>query len=1271
MRSYQVREKDTLWSIAHDLYYVYDDQGDIDRERVATVLRELLKCNWSCASLFGVDSSTDLSLAGIKKLGDKPFDKPFQGTPHSTRLDLPDIPGIARYGNQGFFPRARPWLFLFVWLAGIAFGGLFPFAKQYLRAGLAPQDLLSWLGSQVLNVIAAPWQAFDAILPWVCIWSLGMWMAWLAFKPAVSSPIRHARLRFLLGWIFGLFVLIPSFGRLIDILVPRAAPLLAQYTDLFPLLIIWSALVFLLYLYVTDGSAMHAEYLVPHRAIWTILTLMLMGTILAGYAGYQQVRDRINGELSALTLADTTLRQLHTSAHAVVDDVSDVLQAHQTLDQGQLQLYLTAKWPQLQRHAISDASQARDAQRYVRDAIGYYRGDKSLTADSSTGGAQGPNLDAEYIQEQIRALEQISTVLTATIQATSVLTPALAQIELKHDGTGQLDPLTSEQQAMLNTHLSRLALDAALKGDVAAASIAGIAFDGLPIFLWNGILFSVLILFPWLLLLMFLYRKRSNLAFQIYQDLDRLDRSHGLLQRVLGGSNTPREQAKVEQIVQSTVYPTADGNAAAPAGQSAGLPSAALSSGAQPADSQQKDAVVGTVPDDDTPATSEVGEIVDLLAKRTFSEFEYLISLIFLTLLLTVGWYYIFYPRTSIGLTNLIERGSGVRQQIGLITDNLTPLTIGFAGAYFFLMQMLVRRYLSNDLYPTAFLQATLRLLIVYILSLALTILPLPFDGVGNSFDKNISLPDVVALIAAFLAGIFPTSGLQMIITTFNRWNHRIVFPPTLVPEPLTKLPGVTIWIEARLFEENIESIQAMATAPIEQLIVATHFPAAQIVDWIDQSILYLHAGHDGEWFPQLRAVGIRGASDLLDAAGLNLLDPYASLHATNWEFEPKIGELERLVIAITAANASGVPRLGANDPRGIAAGAVAQLLREADTAAHQAAQASELILRIDPAAQGTYDYAQMVGTDLAQAKTSLENGSVAITDLEQAIGALEAPDLKNKLIVALSSLKEDLSKATTLMTGMQSQTQDWALANITSNQLDLLKQQLSDWPAISANLLKTLADIDAAGTTVKVADLRASLKKANDLALTVDKRVQTFDTSQLQTLDARKELMQYTKQLITSRQIIADAFTSVRSAIESDEISKTPAQVQIITSALEGSEPALKTLEQATKDADNYARGLQPESIMAAVRPKVDQASAARVGQAFEAARDRSQSLSNATTAITQPPQLTPEILYEMCDAIWPDPNITYVLNFYQRTINNFTARLFPDVAVDSLPTF
>jgi hypothetical protein len=115
----------------------------------------------------------------------------------------------------------------------------------------------------------------------------------------------------------------------------------------------------------------------------------------------------------------------------------------------------------------------------------------------------------------------------------------------------------------------------------------------------------------------------------------------------------------------------------------------------------------------------------------------------------------------------------------------------------------------------------------------------------------------------------------------------------------LTRLDGVSIWIEARLIEENVENIESMATAPIEQLVIGTHFPVAQIVDWVDQAILYMHAGDCGQWFPHLRAVGIRTASDLLDAAVKNL-ERFTS--PNNPHFAPDPCRLKRIVKAVRTA---------------------------------------------------------------------------------------------------------------------------------------------------------------------------------------------------------------------------------------------------------------------------------------------------------------------------------------------------------------------------------
>jgi hypothetical protein len=62
--------------------------------------------------------------------------------------------------------------------------------------------------------------------------------------------------------------------------------------------------------------------------------------------------------------------------------------------------------------------------------------------------------------------------------------------------------------------------------------------------------------------------------------------------------------------------------------------------------------------------------------------------------------------------------------------------------------------------------------------------------------------------------------------------------------------------------------VQALSTTRVELLISRTHFPGAQVIDWIDQAILYQHSGENGEMFFKLRSIGIRTSCNLLIAAG-------------------------------------------------------------------------------------------------------------------------------------------------------------------------------------------------------------------------------------------------------------------------------------------------------------------------------------------------------------------------------------------------------------------
>jgi len=625
---------------------------------------------------------------------------------------------------------------------------------------------------------------------------------------------------------------------------------LENLTQPLPAALIWTTLVFLLYLFWGDRSEHHKKYLVPFQGIWLAFSLVTLLAMFNVYTAYQTVQDRLEATAGNKSLMAQTVKQLKNSTTSLLAPAS-------TVDCATYQ------------YQVNDAHrQAQAAQRQLSLAIDYERRDFTESPQIT-----GLVVTTITIASKLRPLLQIQDVLTETTQALGQISTTLRAVctDTVSSMFGQIEGQVSDAQQMAG---------------LAADSVQILPFHGNPLFLWLGTLNTVFILFPWGLLLLFIYRKRDNRAKQIYDDLVRLDPARELLNRVLW-----KETAGVQAVS----------------------------------------------------AQDEEKQAIDRLANQTFSNFEYVLNLLFLSLLIVVGWYFIFYPEASLNLTQLVRQGGGVRELTLRIIESLTPLTMGFAGAYFFAIQMLVRRYLSNDLYPSAYLQASLRLLMIFILSLALSLLPFSKitdsaaasaqTGAATATPTAVATPaaaspadlavstglvsatvweglqamgtaakngvDSLVLLMAFVVGIFPNWGVRYIVSWVSR-RLDSENPENVEDVPLNRLDGVSIWTEERLAQRGIDNVQSMATTSIERLVVGTPFPTAQIVDWIDQAILCSHAGHrDGEWFDAFRAVGIRTASDLLDAsvkgwAGATL--------QTRADFEPEDNSLEQIVAAVNAA---------------------------------------------------------------------------------------------------------------------------------------------------------------------------------------------------------------------------------------------------------------------------------------------------------------------------------------------------------------------------------
>jgi hypothetical protein len=230
---------------------------------------------------------------------------------------------------------------------------------------------------------------------------------------------------------------------------------------------------------------------------------------------------------------------------------------------------------------------------------------------------------------------------------------------------------------------------------------------------------------------------------------------------------------------------------------------------------------------------------------------ENLFPVIAATLVLAISWAMAFDPE-------IIRTDTWIPQSTRIKDLGLPhyPLLFGFVGTYFYILQMLVRRYYQDDLKTSAYINATVRIIVVGILVLTLhNVWPDDWKG-----DRAV----------AFLIGIFPQLGLQALRALIALPLQPFV--PSLKTEyPLSDLDGMNIWYESRLLEEGIEDLQNLATANIVDVMLRTRIPVDRLVDWIDQAHLFLRVRkddgsektHEPSSREKLRQLGIRTATDL------------------------------------------------------------------------------------------------------------------------------------------------------------------------------------------------------------------------------------------------------------------------------------------------------------------------------------------------------------------------------------------------------------------------
>jgi hypothetical protein len=228
------------------------------------------------------------------------------------------------------------------------------------------------------------------------------------------------------------------------------------------------------------------------------------------------------------------------------------------------------------------------------------------------------------------------------------------------------------------------------------------------------------------------------------------------------------------------------------------------------------------------------------------------------TFIMAVGWVFVASPE-SVWNRSLVIPSSFAPS--GLPPFPMETVRFAFLGAYFYILQMVVRRYFQGDLKPNAYLHATMRVIMAVLL--VWTIDPLIADRAQAQRNA-----------IAFVIGVFPLAGWQLLTSLIFMPARWIV--PSLKPDhPLDGIEGLNVWYQSRLLELGIEDMQNLATTSFVDLMLNTRIPIGRLVDWVDQAILMLHIDGKHKLTPNgetdlgtLRRYGIRNATSLEEALG-------------------------------------------------------------------------------------------------------------------------------------------------------------------------------------------------------------------------------------------------------------------------------------------------------------------------------------------------------------------------------------------------------------------
>ncbi len=202
------------------------------------------------------------------------------------------------------------------------------------------------------------------------------------------------------------------------------------------------------------------------------------------------------------------------------------------------------------------------------------------------------------------------------------------------------------------------------------------------------------------------------------------------------------------------------------------------------------------------------------------------------TLVLMVG-----YALSAASLSSLFAASDQVspllsRLDLAAVDKYIRPVFFGFLGAYMFMLQTTLRRYLDDDLNIDTHITLTVRVLMALIVSfVAGFVLPAEYKDAG--------VGAVLVYGAAFVFGVMPERGFETLYRIVTGWLGERFKGGQEHGDDLQACLGFDRIRLARLNVENVKTVEDMAHVEIERLAQKTRYDLQAIFYWVDRAVFY------------------------------------------------------------------------------------------------------------------------------------------------------------------------------------------------------------------------------------------------------------------------------------------------------------------------------------------------------------------------------------------------------------------------------------------------